>query len=142
MQAEGLVPTPETTYREYVERGNFQMGVHHELTSTCEYAYIEWREHGNLHRDGDFPSLVYENGFRAWCKNGSYHRDGDLPAKVWGGGHQEWYKDGKMHRDGGLPSSVNPNGSLHWYINGVFVGNTNKPPEGAVFPGQLTKAAR
>ena len=137
---EPWVPTLETTYQEYVARNDLCGGCHGAQTGL---SYIEWKKDGQHHRDGDLPSIVFKSGFRSWCKEGTLHRDGDLPARIWETGQQEWYKAGKMHRDGKLPALVSASGQVcMWYINGVCVGVTKNPPEGAVFPGQLTKAAR
>jgi hypothetical protein len=40
----------------------------------------EWRQNGQLHRDGDEPAVIYQNGSRVWYRNGEIHRDGDEPA--------------------------------------------------------------
>ena len=74
--------------------------------------------------------------------NGRIHRDGGLPAIVFYDGTQNWVLNGAMHRDGGLPAIIYPNGECQWWVNGTKIGTSDDPPEGAVFPGQLTKPAR
>ena len=49
---------------------------------------------------------------------------------------------GNCHRDSGLPSVIYANGDCAWYTYGEKVGDSARPPPDAVFPGQLTKAAR
>jgi len=104
----------------------------------------EWRNvEGLIHRDGDLPAIIRQNGENAYYKNGKRHRDGDLPAILGGpdGGvtyyknglrHRDGdqpahkdkdaeahYRNGQLHRDGGLPAVVHANGRKEWYEGGL-----------------------
>ena len=74
--------------------------------------------------------------------DGDLHRDNDLPASVFTNGDQEWFSHGFRHRGGGLPAVVYIDSLYVWWENGKMTGTSINPPEGAVFPGQLTKPAR
>ena len=128
-------PTPETTYEEYMERGDLQGGVRVwkkcTLQGKSEIRRIEWKNaEGKLHRDGDLPAEVCNNieccKVRSWWKNGEQHRDGDLPAVVLADGGNEWYKHGGLHRDGDMPAAVYPSGSM-WFQNGKHHRDGNLP---------------
>ncbi len=212
--AEPAWPTPETTYQEYLNRGDLDGG---ELVAATgrEYDAIEWANaDGDRHRNDDLPAFIDSNGYREWSQHGEYHRDDDKPAKVFACGSKEWYKDGQRYRDGdrpaminpemgskrwykddrlhrdgdlpavrysggdswykhgqlhrdndmparistygtqewfmydrrhrggGLPAIIFPDGDLAWYDDGYRTGDNESPPEGATFPGQLTKPCR
>lgn len=64
---------------------------------------IKWDE---LHREGDLPAVIWEDGSQEWWKNGQTHRDGDLPAIIWCNVAQFWYKNGQLYRDGNLPAEI------------------------------------
>ena len=44
---------------------------------------IEYRKNGILHRDGDKPAVIYNDGTMFWYKEGKIHRDGDKPAVIY-----------------------------------------------------------
>ncbi len=131
------VPTPYTTYQEYVDRDDFHGGVHDTKTKS-----IEWFKNGQAHRDNDLPGMVEANGNLSWWFEDEIHRDGDLPALTTVNGEQIWWKHGIVHRDGNLPAAIYEDGTCSWYKHDVKVGDEKNPPDGAVFPGQLTKPAR
>ena len=187
MCAAPWVPTPETTYQEYVARGDLCGGIHYATGSLIRIEWtnaegklhrgddlpaeafvtgaLAWYKNGDCHRSGDRPadvssyctrwfkkgqlhrlndepSVVYEDGTKVWYTHGKCHRENDLPARIRvSNGTQEWWKDGLLHREGDLPALCF-SGTRAWYLNGKFRGTEKNPPEGAVFPGCLTKPAR
>ncbi len=102
-----------------------------------------WYRHGKVHRDGDKPALIWEDGACVWSYNDRYHRDNDKPAMVqpkgsmyWccnedrqreddkstavrSGGSMRWYNNGLRHREDDKPAIVNSDGSMIWYRNGL-----------------------
>jgi hypothetical protein len=73
-----------------------------------------WYQNGVLHRDGDFPAVIRQNGKSLiWIKNGHSHRE-QGPAIILPNGRQEWYLNGVRHRDGG-PAIIDPvKGDEYW----------------------------
>lgn len=82
-------------------------------------------ENGKLHRDGDLPAQVDEDGTTHWYKHGKLHRDGDLPSVILEDGTDGkfWYKNGLMHRDNKMPAYEDKYGDNEWWENGVKVEN-------------------
>ena len=88
----------------------------------------EWRQNGELHRDGDLPAISRANGDQEWYQHGKLHRDGDLPAFIGADGTQVWYQHGKLHRTKTntstgnlpaiLPAIIRANGTQEWYKDG------------------------
>ena len=74
-------------------------------------------EYSRLHREGDEPAIICENGSKIWYKNGQLHREGDLPAYIDANGNKYWFKNGQYHREGDLPAYIDVNGSKKWYKN-------------------------
>ncbi len=119
--------TPDTTYQQYLDRGDLDGGVHHEKdyhrVDITFGACIVWRNRiKQLHRDGDRPSIVCANGHIEWWKNGKHHRDGDLPAIINFDGYQIIYGYARSSHD--LRPCANPqsrtwaDGYQMWYNNG------------------------
>ncbi len=82
--------------------------------------HMEWRRHGEPHRDGGLPAVVEKNGLgQSYYENGLLHREGDLPAvdRWW---NQEWFVKGKRHRVGG-PAVVRQGRKEEWWEHGVLV---------------------
>jgi len=75
-------------------------------------------EYSRLHREGDEPAIICENGSKIWYKNGQLHRDGDLPAAIYVDGSKIWYKNGQLYRDGDEPAIIYADGSKFWFKNG------------------------
>jgi hypothetical protein len=77
-----------------------------------------WYKEGRIHRDGDLPAVISNNGDQLWYKEGKRHRDSDLPAVIYAAGDQLWYNEGKLHRDGDLPALIGAYGGQEWYNEG------------------------
>lgn len=78
------------------------------------------RRKRHLHRAGDKPARILQNGIQEWWVDGKLHRDGDKPARIDPKGTQEWYQEGKLHRDGDLPARIDHSlGDCDWYWEGV-----------------------
>jgi hypothetical protein len=93
-----------------------------DVTDVYTYDFSEhhraqiWYKNGLIHRDGDQPAWITEDGECRWYKDGLIHRDNDLPAVV-KDNEQEWYSHGVLHRDNGEPAIVSPRYKA-WYVNG------------------------
>lgn len=64
---------------------------------------------------------VYYPLLKCWKwtdEDGLLHRDGDLPAMIEDNGCKYWFKHGKLSRDDG-PAWTHPDGSFMWYYNNV-----------------------
>ena len=72
------------------------------------------------HREDDLPAVIYEDGTQMWYKNGNLHRDGDLPTLITNGS-QHFYKHGRCHRDGDLPAIIYADGYQSWYKDGKYI---------------------
>lgn len=83
-----------------------------ERRATTSYMFF-----GMLHRGGDLPAVIQDDGVRSWYRFGRLHRIGG-PARTWADGSEMWYVDGKLHRDGDLPAAVYIGDSKRWYKNG------------------------
>ena len=59
-----------------------------------------YNQEGELHREGDLPAVIYEDGSQFWLQNGKFHRDEDQPAVVTST-TQAWFKDNFRHRISG-----------------------------------------
>jgi hypothetical protein len=81
-----------------------------------------WFKHGELHRDGDLPAIVYP-GYQAWYQDGKQHRDGDQPAAIWEDALMVWCCHGVLHRVNGpaLVWSVYTHRPPEWYLHGVKI---------------------
>lgn len=70
---------------------------------------------GKLHRNGDKPARIWEDGRKEWFKNDERHRDGDSPAidefNDDGTFLREYYFQGQLHRDNDLPAVVRYDGN-------------------------------
>jgi hypothetical protein len=84
-----------------------------------------WCRHGALHRDGDLPAWVGDDGQQEWYREGLRHRDNDAPALLKSRMHpavpvnvKEWWVEGKCHRDGG-PAVIRSDGTTGWYSRGL-----------------------
>ena len=82
--------------------------------------YVDYNtiEYSRLHREGDLPAIIYDDGSKFWYKNGQPHRDGDEPASIHASGNKVWYKNGQLHREGDEPAIIDVDGSKFWYKNG------------------------
>lgn len=110
--------TRNINFKEWVVRGE----VHRDGDLPAiirEDGTQEWWKRDELHRDGDLPAVICYNGDQEWWKDGERQRDGDLPAVVYSDGTQVWSKPGKgVHRDGDLPAIIRANGDKEWWKNG------------------------
>jgi hypothetical protein len=92
----------------------------------------EWYWHGQRHRNGDLPAIVFPDGIRMeYYKYGKWHRGGDLPAIIFDHRNMSWYKHGYLHRDGDQPA-VLLNNDYEWYQNGLMHRDGGKPA--AIWP--------
>src|SRR4029079_276154 len=78
----------------------------------------EWYRKGEHHREGDQPAIIRSNGSKEWYQYGKRHREKG-PAIIWYCGSQQWYKNGEKHRDNDQPAVIWADGSKHWYQNGL-----------------------
>jgi hypothetical protein len=62
----------------------------------CLISRAEWFRHGERHRDGDKPAIVWLNNSEEYWHNGRPHRDGGKPAFIQQDGYREWWIDGQM----------------------------------------------
>lgn len=95
---------------ETINHGN---GVVQEFRNGIE----RWYKDGELHRDGDQPAIIYDDGSRYWYQHGQVHRDADKPAVICADGYQAWYKADKRHRDGDKPARIWPNDKVEYWVN-------------------------
>jgi len=58
--------------------------------------YLDDKE--ELHRDGDLPAWITENGDKGWFQHGQCHREGK-PAIERADGGWEYFENGERHRD-------------------------------------------
>jgi hypothetical protein len=100
----------------WMHRGN-------DLPAEVLPALSSWYKRGVLHRDGDQPALIFEDGLRLYYQNGVLHRDGDLPARENDikGGITIWYRNGKRHRDGDKPAYISRDNNHIWYKEGIKI---------------------
>jgi len=84
-----------------------------------------------LHRDGDLPAVIFDNGQMEWYFHGRPHRAGDKPAVMDTRGNMSWVVNGRIHRarDAGVgavgggadePAVILEDGSRRWYYNDVL----------------------
>jgi hypothetical protein len=116
--------------------------------STC----FAWYKDGVLHRDGDLPAIIFDNGQMEWYNNGRPHRDGDKPAVMDTKGNMSWVVHGRIHRayDAGVsakdqPAVILEDGSRRWYCNDVLHRDTvdiNGEPLPAVITPTCSKWMR
>jgi len=60
---------------------------------------VEFFSNDQLHRDGDEPASISEDGTVAYYVNDQLHRDGDQPAVVYADGTAAlFYVHGEVHR--------------------------------------------
>lgn len=91
---------------EMIDRGHstwllrrFTHAVHH------QYGSIEWIEHHHafgkkkiwppIHRDDEFPAIIWDNGNEEWWWHGKLHRNNG-PAIKWPNGRNDWFWYGDM----------------------------------------------
>jgi hypothetical protein len=65
-----------------------------------------WRMNGVVHRDGDQPAIITEDGDMYWYSHGLRLDDGDQPAIILRNGKKYWYFHGNCHRDGDQPAII------------------------------------
>jgi len=56
-----------------------------------------------------------------WCNDKGLHRDGDQPAIVYDNGRMDWYQNGIPFRENGLPHVEEPCGTKIWYDSGLNI---------------------
>jgi hypothetical protein len=83
--------------------------VKHEIANSDEIIYYK------LHRAGDLPSLILQDGTRYWYKNGQLHRDEDKPAVISNEGSKHWFKNNLRHREGNKPAVIWYDNDQWWY---------------------------
>ena len=74
-----------------------------------------WYWHGEKHRGGDLPAVVYPTDDKFWYRYDKLHRDGDLPAIVYCSGNKHWYWNDERHRGYDKPAIEWSNGDKWWY---------------------------
>ena len=69
---------------------------------------MHFYKNGVMHRDGDRPAIITEDGSLSWLIEGKYHRENG-PAKIinqGNGAHSyHWMKNDKLHREDG-PANI------------------------------------
>jgi hypothetical protein len=71
-------------------------------------------ENQDPNRPADYVDI---DGDQYWiATNGHLHRDGDLPAIIRDDGRQYWYHDGKKHRETG-PAFIWSDGAVEFWLN-------------------------
>jgi hypothetical protein len=65
------------------------------VSDTC----VEWRENGQLHRDGDLPAVITVDKSVFYYQRGRLHRIVDKPAAITANGDKYWCLNGRLHRD-------------------------------------------
>jgi hypothetical protein len=78
----------------------------------------EWYRHGDLHRENDKPAIVESNGTKMWYIFGKKNRHNDKPSVEWSNGDKEWYYEDLLDREEDLPAIVRANGTREWWRNG------------------------
>jgi hypothetical protein len=111
-----------------------------------EHGIQRWyNAHGERHRDGDLPAVVYPDGSQWWFRHGTQHRDGGLPAVIRACGFQAWFQHGRRHRNGDLPAVVHADGTQEWWVDGVQQTPADRaqtrrwPPLRAAFVGAVVR---
>lgn len=126
---------------DYSETG----GVYYPLLKCWKWT----NEDGLLHRDGDEPAMIEDNGCKYWYKNGYLHRD-DGPAWTHPNGSFIWYCNNVVHRLTGKATYFTHTGASVWVIAGEeydtqeeFLAARDKYYEDhdIVMPGRSTKCA-
>lgn len=92
------------------------------VTSKNDDRFIHvWYQDDVIARENGKPCHVSGNGTRMWFDSkGELHRDGDMPAIVFDDGSMSWRRHGKFHRDGNQPAHVMADGSQQWFTDNVF----------------------
>jgi hypothetical protein len=68
------------------------------------------------------PDKITPMGTQVWYNSkGEIHRDGDLPAIIAENGSKQYFKNGKMHRDNGKPAYERADGYRAWCENDRFI---------------------
>lgn len=67
------------------------------INATTRQKTKEWyNDKGELHREGDLPARIEQNGASTWYKHGIIHRGDNKPARIDSDGTKFWYIDGKV----------------------------------------------
>lgn len=82
----------------------------------------------NYHREDDLPARIFEGnnsdcGFMEWYQHGKLHRENDKPALIWDYGC-EWWINGVRHRENGpaIFNSTDYNTGKNdkkWFLDGI-----------------------
>lgn len=90
-------------------------------TEIDNYGTKLWKDKsGKLHRDGDLPAIIWDDGRHDHYKHGNLHRDGDKPAIYYSNGESPfvaYVKNNKRHRDGNKPAIIREDHYEYW-VNG------------------------
>jgi hypothetical protein len=95
----------------------------------------EWvTTRGVLHRSGDKPARIWQNGREEWWFNGALHREGDKPAIYQSDSDGtfvfEHYFKGNLHRDNEQAAVSRYDGTVwryEWYKHGLKHRDGDKP---------------
>jgi hypothetical protein len=72
-----------------------------------DFFHLEWSKNGTLHRDGDKPAVIGNDGTMGWYKNGALHREGDNPAIISEINNLKvWAKNGFISREENKPNLI------------------------------------
>jgi hypothetical protein len=88
------------------------------LIKVDNFAYIEYRLFGKLHREDGFAMIDKIKKIKAHYYNGRLHNEKDY-AIVDIDNNKCWYVHGKLHRLDG-PAVMNLNGTKEWYYRGKY----------------------
>jgi len=75
-----------------------------------------YNDSGELHRDGDLPTIIYASKSMEWFQHFLLHRDNDRPAVIKGCNYSAWWRFGRLHRIGG-PAIIENGKSSYWLCN-------------------------
>ena len=65
--------------------------------------------------------IAFPNGDQEWKEGGQLHRDGGLTAVIRAYGTQRWYQDGWLHQNGDQPAFIYADGTKAWYQNDIML---------------------
>lgn len=109
---------------------NGELHSYDDEPSMCSEYIKLWHLNDMIHRDGDKPAIIKNNGNnKYWFKKGKVHRDGDKPAVI-KNMSKYWFKNDQQHRDGDKPASItvtDDDCEYIWYVYNLKFRENNKP---------------
>jgi hypothetical protein len=106
--------------RFYVNRKLHSIYDKPSIINRNKYGGTWWHKSGRVHRLGDKPAYIGNNGDLEWYRDDNLHREGDKPARIREQGLSvSWWRKGRLHREGDKPAAVYANGYLQYFLDGV-----------------------